>query len=136
MIKACSILACLFLAAPALAQSDSPPVTPPVPEAAGGGLTLDQFIAKQSERLTAMDSDGDGRISKAEMSAAPARGGRDPSRLFDAMDVNHDGYLDKNEIRAALARRFQRMDANGDGILTPEERMAGRMGRGGGRERP
>jgi hypothetical protein len=42
------------------------------------------------------------------------------------MDTNHDGYLDKDEIRAALTARFQRMDRNGDGVLTPDERVGQR----------
>lgn len=89
-------------------------------------MTMDQFVARQTARIMAADSDGDGRISGAEMAAMPAKGERDPARRFDAMDSNHDGYIDKDEIRVALEKRFHRMDRNGDGILTPDERMAGR----------
>ena len=97
--------------------------------AAPGSMTMDQFLARQIERIMAVDSDGDGRVSKAEMAAA-ARGRRDPSLLFDRMDANHDGYLDTAEIKAVLTRRFQRMDANGDGVVTAEERMAARPAQG------
>ena len=95
-----------------------------------GGVTMDQFVARQSERIMAADTDGDGKVSRAEMAALANMGARkgehDPERRFDAMDTNHDGYLDKNEIRAALEKRFHRMDLNGDGLLTPDERMAAR----------
>lgn len=91
------------------------------------GMTLDQFLNRQSGRIMAADTDGDGRVSRAEMSAVATKNGRDPARLFDRMDANHDGYLDKAEIQAALTRRFQRMDRDGNGIVTPDERMAGRM---------
>jgi hypothetical protein len=88
-------------------------------------MSLDQFLSRQTSRIMASDTDGDGKISRAEM-AATAKGGRDPSHRFDAMDANHDGMLDASEIRTALTRRFQRLDRNGDGMLTPDERMAGR----------
>jgi len=109
------VLATLSLAFSVRAQ---PPVA--------GGMTLDQFLSRQTSRIMAADTDGDGKISRAEM-AAMAKNGRDPSRCFDAMDSNHDGLLDVSEIRDALARRFRRLDRNGDGMLTPDERMAGRM---------
>jgi hypothetical protein len=56
------------------------------------------------------------------------------------MDTNGDGYLDKAEITAALTARFNRMDANGDGVLSPDERKwpgagghdTGERGAGGG----
>jgi len=108
-------LAALPLALSARAQS---PAT--------GGMTLDQFLARQTNRIMAADTDGDGKVSRAEM-AAMAKNGRDPSRRFGAMDSNHDGLLDVGEIRDALTRRFRRLDRNGDGMLTPDERMAGRM---------
>jgi Ca2+-binding EF-hand superfamily protein len=98
----------------------------PAPSTAGGGISLDQFLSRQTNRIMAADTDGDGKVSRAEM-AAMAKNGRDPSRRFDAMDINHDGLLDAGEIRDALTRRFRRLDRNGDGMLTPDERMAGRM---------
>jgi Ca2+-binding EF-hand superfamily protein len=63
------------------------------------------------------------------------KGGRaDPDRMFATMDANHDGFIDKDEIRAALTRRFQRMDANHDGVVTPDERMAQRQQRRAGQD--
>lgn len=124
MTKLLPLSLAMLAAAPAPAQPAASP--PAAPQAQG--ITLDQFLARQSGRIMAADTDGDGRVSKAEMMAMPTRGGHDPSRMFDRMDANHDGYLDRAEIRAALTRRFQRMDKNGDGVLTPDERMAAREG--------
>ncbi|WP_206241245.1 EF-hand domain-containing protein [Novosphingobium terrae] len=128
LLLASMVLAMPALVQPAMAQSadDAP--------AHGKPLTLDQFLSRQTARIMAADTDGDGRISKAEMMAAGAGGkgekaGGNPERRFDRMDTNHDGYLDKDEIRAALTARFQRMDRNGDGVLTPDERMGQRGGR-------
>jgi hypothetical protein len=105
-----------------------------------GSITMDQFVARQTSRIMAADTDGDGRISRAEMAAlaakGPNKGRHDPEHRFDAMDTNHDGYLDKDEIRSALEKRFRRMDLNGDGVLTPDERMAGRSQRQSPDDRP
>ena len=64
----------------------------------------------------------------------PAVGGGDSSRMFERIDANHDGYITPDEIDAASAHRFDRMDANHDGVLTPDERANGRHGYGGGPE--
>jgi Ca2+-binding EF-hand superfamily protein len=97
-------------------------------------MTLDQFISRQSDRIMAADTDGDGKVSKAELAAQMKNGRGDPDRMFAMMDANHDGFIDKDEIRAVLTRRFQRMDANHDGVVTPEERMAQRQQRRAGQD--
>ncbi|MBB3499531.1 hypothetical protein FHT60_000373 [Novosphingobium sp. BK486] len=124
-------MASLFLALtpamPALAQD-----TTQSPPPAGQGVTRDAFVARQMGRIMAADTDGDGRVSKAELTAMMAGRG-DPDRQFTRMDSNGDGYLDKAEITAGLTERFNRMDRNGDGVLTPDERMRPGEGmRGGG----
>jgi Ca2+-binding EF-hand superfamily protein len=107
-------------------------------------MSFEAWAAGARARLMALDTDHDGRISKDEMAAgggmmgrraaagASSAGGgngtdaprRDPSRMFERMDTNNDGYLDAAEINAMLARRFARMDANHDGVLTADERGA------------
>jgi len=139
--------ALLGLATAAAAQ------TPPAPAAPAGGISFDTWSAKARERLMALDTDHDGKISREEFAAraamgggrwggrhggqggampAPAQGGdapkRDGSRMFDRFDTNHDGFLDATEINAVLAQRFARMDANHDGVLTEDERHAMRGG--------
>lgn len=47
--------------------------------------------------IRAMDENGDGRISRAEMVEGP-------SPLFDRADVNNDGRLDGAEVAAARKR--------------------------------
>lgn len=111
------------------------------------GLTLEQYQQAGRSRLSDRDADGDGKISKAEFSAAaPARkpsggdaasapaagGGRMAEMVFARFDKDGDGALSKDEIDAMLAARFKRLDTNGDGILTEQERQAGRMARRGG----
>jgi Ca2+-binding EF-hand superfamily protein len=122
--------ALLGLAGAALAQTP-----PPAP---ADGVSFDAWAARARERLMALDTDHDGKISKDEFAArGPMMGRRegsaepsagtpraDGSRMFDRLDANHDGYLDTTEINAMLARRFARMDANHDGMLTADERHA------------
>jgi hypothetical protein len=100
------------------------------------GTSFDAFAARSQARMTALDTDHDGRISKDEFAARAARrGGSSPegakpdgSRMFARLDANSDGYLDTTELNAMTAKRFARMDANHDGMLTAEERQAMRGG--------
>jgi hypothetical protein len=108
------------------------------PAALADGISFDSWAAQARERLMALDTNHDGKISKDEFAA---RGGMmrqregasgndagapkpDGSRMFTRMDANNDGSLDTAEINALLARRFARMDANHDGVLTADERHA------------
>ena len=95
--------------------------------------------------IARLDTDGDGRISRAELEAATTsrsergqRRGGNGSLLehFDAIDANGDGHIVRSELRAwqqarrsemqaGFQRRFQeRFDAadlNGDGLLSRVE---------------
>jgi len=73
--------------------------------------------------------------------AEPQDGPRGPRPDPLAMaDTNKDGIVTRDEMMASVASRFQAMDANHDGKVTPEEReafqaaMRARMG--GGRMAP
>jgi Ca2+-binding EF-hand superfamily protein len=46
-----------------------------------------------------LDTDGDGRISKAEAQAAPRL-----AEHFDALDTDHNGFITTEEMKAAHAR--------------------------------
>ncbi|WP_296817773.1 EF-hand domain-containing protein, partial [Brevundimonas sp.] len=92
--------------------------------------------AQQSPGARMGDTDGDGRISRAEFLAAQAQ-------RFERGDQNRDGTVTGEEVRAAMAgrrgemrgRMFERIDADGDGAISRAEfdAMAGaREGRRGG----
>ena len=76
---------------------------------------------KHGDRLQAMDTDKDGRISRDEANAG--KGGL--AQRFGEMDVNKDGYLDRvdRELRVTRERAafFAGADANKDGRLSRDE---------------
>jgi hypothetical protein len=60
-----------------------------------------KFRPQAGARIDAMlaeaDANHDGKVSRAELDAAPAT-------LFDRADTNHDGFVDKAELGAARAK--------------------------------
>ena len=70
-----------------------------------GKLTADEvrasFQQKRAERWKKLDTDGDGRISKAEAQANAPR----LAQRFDQLDANGDGYLTPEELRAGFRHR-------------------------------
>lgn len=58
-----------------------------------------------------------------------------PSPLMQALDTNHDGIIDANEIANAPAA-LKTLDKNGDGKLTPDELRPQRPPRRGGQNGP
>ncbi len=115
------------------------------PDANGDGqLTLSEFTTARTNQMMRMDTDRNGKVSKAEfqtgMANRRAKGGEgkggkgDGSRAFGMLDANGDGSLDKAELGKMAQRRFGRMDADGNGVLTAAERQAAGQGvMGGGR---
>jgi Ca2+-binding EF-hand superfamily protein len=63
---------------------------------------LKRFRPKAADKIElfikATDGDHDGRVTRAELDAAP-------TIMFDRMDANHDGAIDNNERAAAAGRK-------------------------------
>jgi Ca2+-binding EF-hand superfamily protein len=58
-------------------------------------------LAKRIDTVFArLDTDKDGKISKAEASKGPRL-----SKHFDAVDTDHDGFVTRAELTAAFAAR-------------------------------
>ncbi len=72
------------------------------------------------ERMARLDTDKDGRISKAEAQADPKFAER-----FATLDVNKDGYVDKADFEARFKQMrdawFAKADTNHDGMLSKAE---------------
>lgn len=109
------------LATPALAQMGRPQ----------GPVTRDAYLAGQKQRFAAVDANHDGVVTRDELTAMLARrmGNTPPAAMIDAiytrMDTDGDGKATEAEVSASEMARFDAMDSNHDGTLTPDERQAG-----------
>lgn len=90
------------------------------------GIIDSNEIANASAELLKLDKNGDGQLTKDEyMPPLPPNADSQtfrppPSPLIEALDVNHDGIIDANEIANAPAE-LKTLDKNGDGKLTRDE---------------
>ena len=71
-----------------------------VDETAHHRVNYEEAMGK-TRLLGMLDSDYDGKLSKAELRG---RMGAQLGKYFDILDKNHDGYLDVNELAAAQAQ--------------------------------
>lgn len=102
------------------------------------GLVAGTAMASDAPRSDAprdemrSDTDGDGRVSRAEASAAATERTND---WFDKLDLDKDGYVTQDEMRQARETRragmrekmdehFKAADANADGQLSLDEVQA------------
>lgn len=84
-----------------------------------GKISKAEFDAEGQAMFKRLDENGDGKIAENEM---PQRHwARFGGQMFDRMDTDHDGNVSKAEFQAASDKMFQRMDKNGDGIIEKDE---------------
>ena len=94
--------------------------------------------ARHDERFARLDTDGDGVISRAEFDAMHEkrgmrgevkRGGHHGKRgggmhmMGKMADTNNDGIITRAEFDAGVKAHFAKMDTDGDGTVTAEERQ-------------
>ncbi|HTA64839.1 MAG TPA: hypothetical protein VK753_04985 [Xanthomonadaceae bacterium] len=105
-------------------QSDSasPPAAASIPQTTNpaAGTTT----AQSANTPTAQSSD---TTSSSPVATAPAtKSGSGGQKTWEELDTNKDGNLSKAEAAAdpSMKAVFDKADANGDGILTPDEYRA------------
>lgn len=60
-----------------------------------------------------------------EKTGAPARGPEHALKMFDKLDADKDGFITPEESDAAAKVRFEKLDTNKDGKISKEEFAAG-----------
>jgi hypothetical protein len=87
-----------------------------------GSITRAEARAAREASFSRTDTNGDGYLSEAERSAAPGAG-----RMLNAVpDGNGDGRISRAELMAAPYRGFDRLDADDNDVVSAEEIEAAR----------
>jgi Ca2+-binding EF-hand superfamily protein len=86
-----------------------------------GKISREEFLAASEQRFTRMDKNSDGFITADELGEMASRG---PGGGVMAADADHDGKVSHAEFIALATTRFAKLDANGDGQITPDEMSA------------
>jgi hypothetical protein len=123
------IATCAFAADDDTPGCQRPQVTTREAEGSGdGGITAARHAATASKRFEMMDTNKDGKISAAEISASHGAESivwaNHPASAADkvrSLDTNRDGVLTVAEYTNGSQRMFEELDADGNGVLTPSE---------------
>lgn len=89
-----------------------------------GRVSLDEFLAAETAHFKSIDTQNKGVIDANDIAASPRTLERDQriaQSKIKRMDTQGSGMVDENEYLADAAARFAKLDANGDGVLTPDE---------------
>ncbi|MGD9773495.1 EF-hand domain-containing protein [Diaphorobacter sp.] len=87
-------------------HAQSQPAASPAPQA-GASAPLSKGEAKAIRQFHMLDFNGDGKLSRAEMSLVPKL-----AAAFDDADTDRDGYVTLEEVRAfAIKYRAERDSA-------------------------
>lgn len=89
-----------------------------------GEISRDEMAGLRAARFEQTDANGDGALSLEELEAeARARAATHAERMMARLDANEDGKLSPEELAEAPGPdwRFQRMDRDGDGVVSKRE---------------
>ncbi|MFL6845390.1 MAG: EF-hand domain-containing protein [Allosphingosinicella sp.] len=98
-----------------------------------GSISRAEFDARPAFRGGERGERGEGRAMRGPRDGGrfahrgPRRGMMGMGgRGFAAMDLDHDGRIARGEAERSALERFDRVDTNRDGTISPEERQAAR----------
>jgi hypothetical protein len=94
-----------------------------------GDISTAEIEAFRTSMFNAADANKDGSLTLAEMNAhheamEAQRKAERQSRMFASMDTDGNGAVSAAEFASKPMRGMERMDADGDGTVTEEERAA------------
>ncbi len=105
-----------------------------------GKITQQEISQHRAAKFAAQDTDGDGYLSRAEISAAVLERvqknmDKRLNRMFDRRDTDGDGMISLAELaggRDRAAKLFERLDTDGDGAISAVDldAMKKRLGKG------
>ena len=87
------------------------------------GETLGEYRARADRLFNRLDTDGDGRLDREEIISGVGQ-----VRLRNALeraDIDLDDHVSRHEFNDLATRAYQRLDADGDGVITETEFEAG-----------
>jgi hypothetical protein len=95
-----------------------------------GSVTREEAQAFRAEAFTRFDADGDGFLTDADREArrraAMERRHERRAAMMRRLDTDNDGRVSRAEFLAGPMPHFDRIDANGNGVLEPDEVVAAR----------
>ncbi len=99
-----------------------------------GLIDAEEFAAFEIGRMLELDNNKDGKVSLQEWLVIAGQPNQNPpgqppyqqrrdalTKRFQELDTNKDGQLDQAEIRAMALAVFKKIDADGNGKVTPQE---------------
>lgn len=98
-----------------------------------GKITAEEFAAHRKARAASVDANNDGKLSAEEIAAMHMQGAQDranarAARMIERMDADGDGLLSAAELASGQggmpAAMFDRLDADGDGAVSKAEAEA------------
>ena len=94
----------------------------PMDQNGDGKISADEAKWVTAKSIAKIDANHDGIITSAELKAEEERlRDADRQRQLSLLDTNHDGKTSTAEFAAMDTARFQAMDRNHDGQLSPDE---------------
>jgi hypothetical protein len=92
---------------------------------AGLCLPLASYSRDSAAGSAARDSDNAPSASQVQQTPSASAGSSRDSAAFDRMDLDEDGFITREEAAGtSLADRFDQLDRNHDGKLSPSEASA------------
>lgn len=121
-----AILASVVMTAAAAQDAPARPDFNALDADGDGGVTLAEIEAQGAARFATSDANGDGALSADELIAASnGRAADRVTQMVERFDANGDGLLQEAEMPQRdgdrAARMFEHVDADSDGIITQAE---------------